>query len=81
MRLAIEHILPGDVIHWGGRTGDVTVDTLDVYDSQLLPPDPTTTRVYVVRYHKGSSSPSLRPMEAGTMLNVTRDDPEPGPDS
>lgn len=81
MRLAIEHILPGDLIHWGGRTGDVTVDTLDVYDTAMLPPSTELTRLYVVRYHKGSSTPSLRPLKAGHMLNVTRDDPEPGPPS
>lgn len=78
-RIAIEHVLPGDVIHWGSRTGDVRVDGVDVYDSQLLPPDPTLTRLYVVRYHRGTSTPSLQPLKEGHMVTMTRQDPEPGP--
>lgn len=81
MLIPVEHVLAGDELVMHERVGTVIVDRLAVYDSQMLPPSPELTRVYVVLWRRGNRLGQLRPLTAGSLLAIIRADPEPGPDS
>lgn len=79
MMTPVEHVLAGDELILSRRVGTAFVDHVTVYDSQMRPPDPELTRVYVVRWHRGSRLGQLRPLRAGELVDIIRHDPEPGP--